>query len=74
MPFRWGGWQAVLDQRERTRERDRRWDKLKQLADAGSVTEFWKRYAEYLEWDEIRSPSRKLLHKMVKATVVRLEA
>lgn len=51
---------------ERQLEYRRRWDKLKELARDGNIHEFWGRYADYLEWSNVVSDSRRALHKMAR--------
>lgn len=49
------------------------WTKLKQLADENNVLAFYKLYAEYLEWNNIISPSRKAIYRMAKVIVELME-
>lgn len=44
------------------------WERLQKLADAGDLAGFWSTYAEYLEWSNIASRRRALVHKMAKRT------
>jgi len=65
--IRWGGWQAVIDFRQRAKDRQERWKELEALARDGKVKEFYAKYAEYLKWDGCYSGSRKLLLDMALA-------
>lgn len=58
----------MMDVKVRTEERKRRWEELMDLADQNNVERFWQRYADYLEWDNIVSPSRLAMHKMARLT------
>lgn len=48
------------------------WDELKSLADQDRVSEFYTRYAEYLESRNVLSPSRRAIHKMALLAAERL--
>lgn len=61
---RFMGLKAMQDVKARTEERKRRWSELEDLARHNQPGEFFRKYAEYLEWDNIISPSRTALHKM----------
>lgn len=65
--IRYGGWQAVLDFRQRAKDRQERWKELEALAHDGKVKEFYAKYAEYLEWDNAISKSRQTLLAMARA-------
>ena len=54
---------------ERAKERIKRWDELRSLSTARNIPEFYKRYSDYLEWDNIVSESRAVLHTMALAVV-----
>ena len=49
------------------------WDELKRLADTDQVAAFYRLYAEYLEWADIVSNSRKAIHKMAISACKLLE-
>lgn len=49
------------------------WAKLRQLATEDNVVEFYKLYAQYLEWNNVLSPDRKAIHKMAKKVVELLD-
>lgn len=53
--------QRILDERSR-------WDELKQLASEDNVSQFWTRYADYLEWNNVVSPRRQALYHMARLT------
>ncbi len=64
---------AVNVQRERAAKEREWWKELKQLANADNVAGFYRRYADYLEWNNVISPSRQAIHKMAKRAAEMLE-
>ena len=63
----WGGMDAVRRFKKRAQQRHDRWEELKALAHAGQVQQFYAKYAEYLEWDNVVSESREVLLLMARA-------
>lgn len=60
--------------RSSRREQEREyWTKLKQLANEDNVLEFYRLYAQYLEWNNVLSPDRKAIYKMAKKVVELME-
>jgi hypothetical protein len=53
-----------MNQWDRQKVEQQWWRDLKSIADAGDVKAFYAHYAKYLEWNNIHSPQRQLLHKM----------
>lgn len=49
------------------------WTKLKQLANENNILEFYRLYSEYLEWNNILSKNRTIIHKMAKGIVKLIE-
>ena len=72
MSVRWTGWQEVLDQREKTEQRRKRFLDMDELAKQKRLAEFWQAYADYLELDGIISPSRRTLHRAARDTAKEL--
>lgn len=54
----------MTEQWDRGADERKWWKELKEFADDGEVGGFYAHYARYLEWNNIHSPQRKLLHKM----------
>jgi hypothetical protein len=54
----------MTTQWDRQGEEQQWWKRLGSLADSGDVRGFYLEYAKYLEWNNIHSPQRSLLHKM----------
>lgn len=73
MTLRFNGWQSVLAHHARSDERADRWAELNRLASAGEVLEYYRHYADYLEWDGIISDSRRSMHRMALEVVRILE-
>lgn len=48
-------------------EDSRRWSELKELADNEDLIGFYRKYAEYLEWNGIHSGRRQILYNMAIA-------
>jgi len=48
------------------------WAELDELASAKDIAGFWQRYAEYLEWNNVISSNRRIIHKMAFLTVEKL--
>lgn len=53
---------------ERESEERSRWDELKALAAKDDAAGFWRRYADYLEWNNVVSESRQVIHRMARLT------
>lgn len=49
------------------------WTKLRKFSQEDNVVEFYKLYAQYLEWNNVLSPDRKAIHQMAKRVVELLE-
>lgn len=56
----------MYDQKERVKQDREWWIKLKCLAGEEDVGGFYEVYADYLEWANIISSHRVLLHKMAR--------
>lgn len=63
---RWLGMKAVEEWRQKGVQRYEMWKKLNQLTEEENIGEFYKLYAEYLEFDGIISVERESLHKMAR--------
>lgn len=56
-------------QRSRRQKEKEYWTKIKQFALEDKVSDFYRLYAEYLEWNNVISPDRKAIHKMATRVV-----
>jgi len=48
------------------------WAELDELASTEDIAGFWQRYVEYLEWNNVISSNRRIIHKMAFLTVEKL--
>ncbi len=61
---------AQIAQKQQIEMERKYWEKLNNTND---VIDFWRKYIEYLEHVNLISSGRKLLYKMVKKTLLKLE-
>ncbi len=61
---------AQITQKQQIEMERKYWEELNNIND---ISGFWRKYIEYLERVNLISPGRKLLYKMVKQTLLKLE-